>query len=181
MPGFHLPGTKQWTQELLEKSHLWPLQFNFQVWTVTHGANTSSNSSVTGSMGTEREVHDLQTKALKHQVAIHSCISVQECRFGTKMVGKQPYKKWGPSGWAEHMSAAYPHMKNVNTGQQDSHTGQGSDYCIHQAPVSRHLKYMTSFGLPKSRQQHSGARPAEGHQDCQRLDIQHMRRKSPEL
>lgn len=37
----------------------------------------------------------LQTKALKHQVAIFGYISVQECRFGTKMGGKQPYKKWG--------------------------------------------------------------------------------------
>lgn len=36
---------------------------------------------------------------------------------------------------------------------------------------------VTSFGLPKPRQQHSGARPVEGHQDCQRLDSQHKRRK----
>lgn len=130
-----------------------------------------------GSRRAEPEAHELQTKALKHQVAIHGCITAQD--LAPKWLESSPTKSGCPGGGVEQVSAAYPHMKNANLilGSTTVTQVKGVITASTTHSWNRISNTVTSFGLPKPRQQHSGVRPVEGHQDCQRLDSQHKRRK----
>lgn len=84
--------------------------------------------------------------------------SVQQCRFGTEIAGKQPCKKWSgcPDGQAEHEWAACPHMKDVNhiLGCISNSTAKQVKEII--IPSIWHLwdcisSTVSSYGLPKSR------------------------------
>lgn len=82
---------------------------------------------------------------------------------------------WMKGGWAEHESAVYPHMKNANhiLGCISSSIARQVKGMI--GPSIWHLQdcilsTVSSYGPPKSRKIHSGASPAEGHQDCQVLE-----------